>query len=81
MVWPKSLLDVCYTVALLYDGSSSSFVRLCCDYCHISVYFLKNQLAILVMKMEEKATFWTYYALLKKGKNTTETHTEYLCSV
>ena len=73
------------------DGSSStlsrclylqnSFVRLCCDYCHISVYFLKNQLAILVMKMEEKATFWTYYALLKKGKNTTETHTEYLCSV
>ena len=37
--------------------------------------------AILVMKMEEKATCLAYYALFKKGKNAAETHTEYLCSV
>ena len=32
--------------------------------------------AILVMKMEEKATCLAYYALFKKGKNAAETHTE-----
>ena len=66
MVWPKSLLDVCYTVALLYDGSSSSFVRLCCNSCHISAHFFKKALsklvnfcvAFLVLKMEERQYFW-----------------------
>ena len=37
--------------------------------------------AILVMQMEEKATFLAYYALFKKDKNATETHTQNIYAV
>ena len=33
------------------------------------------------MQMEEKATFLAYYALFKKGKNATETHTQNIYAV
>ena len=80
--WPK------FVQFFLCNGSGSaqvslalfdSFVRLCCDSCHISMHFKKSSklvnfcAAMLILKMGENTHFWRiilYY--LKKSKNATE---------
>lgn len=64
---------------LLYDGSSSNFVRLCCNSCPISAHFLKSLIRIgeflySLFSIEDgrKTTFLACCALyLKKSENAT----------